>query len=354
MGKQTNLTGVKEIARRANVSLATVDRVIHNRGGVSKKTKEEIELIIKELNYQPNILARRLASPKKIRLATLIPNISEETSFWESPCQGILQAEAEIKAYGVEIEKYFYDLNDKESFIIQYELILRNTYDGVLIAPLFIKESIKFISSLQDQNIPFVFINSDIPDYNSLSYIGPDLYHSGYVVAHLVSYLIQEGSKILIVNIAKEIGSNHPLLRIDEGFRNYINENHMVFNMIDVEIEQTNYASVEKSLSEVLNREGKVDVIFVTSSRVFTVANYLEKNNLRKETILIGFDFLNENVKYLQNGTIDFLVCHKPKEQAYRGINILFQHLVSAVHIEKINLMPVDIITKENARFYND
>ena len=39
MREQNKLTGVKEIARRANVSLATVDRV-NNRGGVSKKTKE--------------------------------------------------------------------------------------------------------------------------------------------------------------------------------------------------------------------------------------------------------------------------------------------------------------------------
>ena len=354
MREENRLTGVKEISRRANVSLATVDRVIHNRGGVSSKTKKKIELIIKELNYKPNILARRLASPKKIKLATLIPHVSEETSFWESPYQGILMAEAEIHQYGVEIEKYFFELNDRETFINQTEIILQSQFDGILIAPLFIKESIQFISVLQERNIPFVFINSDIPDYNSLSYIGPDLYQSGYVIAHLVSYLIKEGSKILIVNIAKEIGSNHPLLRIDEGFRNFVTDNHKVFNIIDVEIEQTNYISVETSLSEVLNKEGKVDVIFVTSSRVFTVANYLEKNNLQKEAILIGFDFLSENLRYLQNGTIDFLVCHKPKEQAYRGINILFQHLVSAVHIEKVNLMPIDIITKENARFYKD
>ncbi len=354
MEEQNKLTGVKEIGRRANVSLATVDRVIHNRGGVSKKTKEKIELIIKELNYQPNILARRLASPKKIKLATLIPNVSEETTFWESPHQGILMAETEIRQYGVEIEKYFFDLNDRETFINQTELILQRQYNGILIAPLFIKESIRFISVLQERNIPFVFINSDIPDYNSLSYVGPDLYQSGYVIAHLVSYLIKEGSKILIVNIAKEIENNHPLLRIEEGFRNYVSENHKVYNILDVEIKKTNYTSVETSISDILNREGKVDVIFVTSSRVFTIANYLDKNGIGKDVILIGFDFLNENVKYLQNGTIDFLVCHKPQEQAYRGINILFQHLVSEVNIEKVNLMPIDIITKENARFYKD
>ena len=354
MEDQNKLNGVKEIARRANISLATVDRVIHNRGGVSKKTKEKIELIIKDLNYQPNILARRLASPKKIKLATLIPKVSEETDFWESPYQGILMAETEVRQYGVQIEKYFFDLNDKDTFISQTELILKKQYDGILIAPLFIEESIRFIRTLQERNIPFVFINSDIPDYNSLSYIGPDLYQSGYVVAHLVSYLIKERSKILIVNIAKEIENNHPLLRIEEGFRNYVSENKKVYTILQAEIKQTNYTSVETSISNIIKKEGNVDVIFVTSSRVFTVANFLEKNNFEKDTLLIGFDYLNENVKYLQKGTIDFLICHKPKEQAYRGINTLFQHLVSDVTIEKINLMPIDIITKENARFYKD
>lgn len=354
MEDQNKLNGVKEIARLANISLATVDRVIHNRGGVSKKTKEKIERIIKDLNYQPNILARRLASPKKIILATLIPKVSEETDFWESPYQGILMAEAEIRQYGVQIEKYFFDLNDKDTFISQTDLILKKQYDGILIAPLFIEESIRFIRILQERNIPFVFINSDIPDCNSLSYIGPDLYQSGYVVAHLVSYLIKERSKIMIVNIAKEIENNHPLLRIEEGFRNYVSENKKVYTILHVEVKQTHYTSVEDSISNVIKKEGNIDVIFVTSSRVFTVANFLEKNGLGKDTLLLGFDFLNENVKYLKKGTIDFLICHKPKEQAYKGINTLFQYLVSDVNIEKINLMPIDIITKENARFYKD
>lgn len=354
MEDQTKQTGVKEISRRANVSLATVDRVIHNRGGVSEKTREKIELIIKELNYQPNILARRLASPKKIKLATLIPGTSEETNFWESPRQGILMAEAEIRQYGVEVEMYFYDLNDKQSFINQSNVILKQQYNGILLAPLFINESIRFITVLQEQNIPFVLINSDIPGYNSLSYIGPDLYQSGYVVAHLVSYLVKEGSKILIVNIAREIENNHPFLRIEGGFKNYVTEHQLVYNIVDVEIKQTNNTSVESAISEALKREGKTDVIFVTSSRVFTIASYLEKNGIGKETLLIGFDFLNDNVGYLQNGIIDFLVCHKPREQAYRGINLLFQHLVSDVSIEKVNLMPIDILTRENARFYKD
>ncbi|WP_353136027.1 helix-turn-helix domain-containing protein, partial [Pseudopedobacter sp.] len=44
--EEKELVGVKEIARRANVSIATVDRVLHNRVGVSPKTKAKINAII--------------------------------------------------------------------------------------------------------------------------------------------------------------------------------------------------------------------------------------------------------------------------------------------------------------------
>src|SRR5215217_3441533 len=103
MKKDNTYYGVKEIARRANVSIATVDRVIHNRTGVSEKTKQKINDIIKELDYQPNILASRLASRKIITLAVLIPRVSDETDFWEAPLRGIDRAESEIKKYGIEV-----------------------------------------------------------------------------------------------------------------------------------------------------------------------------------------------------------------------------------------------------------
>jgi len=54
--KKKELQGVKEIARWANVAIATVDRVMHNRTGISAKTQKKINNISAELNYQPNLL----------------------------------------------------------------------------------------------------------------------------------------------------------------------------------------------------------------------------------------------------------------------------------------------------------
>lgn len=350
--RATELTGVKEIARRANVSIATVDRVLHNRNGVSKQTKDKILSIIKELNYEPNLLAQRLASRKILRLATLIPKVSNETSFWDAPLEGIEQADKEIKQFGIIIDKYFYDQNNIESFVEQTRIILESKPDGILLAPSFIEESVRFTDKCRQLNIPYVLIDSDLPNEGSLSYIGPNLYHSGYLAAHLVSYLIEKGEKILLVNISREIDNHHHLLKKEEGFRAYFDKHKPADKIIKIDIRNTDSKSIEKFLSSAFTDHEDTRVVFVTNSRVSKVAHFIESIN--KEVILIGYDFLKENIEYMDKGIIDFLVCQKPKQQGYRGLISLYQHLAFSSTVEKIYFMPIDILTKENSAFYRN
>lgn len=352
---KTNLqTGVKEIARRANVSIGTVDRVLHNRTGVSKMTKHKILAIMKELDYQPNILARRLASKKVLRFASLIPAISTETEFWDAPIKGIEMAEAEIKQFGIIIDKYFYDQNDKESFVKQTKNILKTEIDGILVAPIFIEESLAFSKLCNLKKIPQVFINSDIPNEARLSYIGPDLFQSGHLSAHMVNYLVTTGDKILIVNISKEIDSYHHLLRKEEGFISYFKGHQKQIRIIKTDITpNTDYHSISAQLTEILAENKDVKAIFVTNSRVFSVAQFLEKTSL-EHIFLVGYDFLSESIQHLKKGVIDFLICQKPQEQGYKGIMALYQNVVLNAEVEPTYYMPIDIITKENYKSYRN
>ena len=350
---ENNNSGIKEIARLANVAKATVDRVIHNRPGVAKKTKEKIEKIIKELDYQPNIFARRLASRKVLQFATLIPRVSKETDFWSAPLQGIDQAGMEIKQNGIIIKKYFFDLNSRKSFVEQSKMILKTKPDGVLLAPSFVEESTAFIRSCKKLAIPYVLINADIPGQNSLCYIGPDLFHSGYMCAHLINYLVDEGDKILTVNISSSMEQHHELLRKEEGVKSYFEKNKITPNLIKTNIEETSSGSVATALSKVLRTHPDTKLILVPNSRVSTVAKYLEKQK-SEHILLIGYDFTQENLHYLDNNIIDFLICEKPKEQGYKGIMTLYQTLVFDFPVENVHFMPIDIISKENYKFYRN
>ncbi|MNJ95489.1 Catabolite control protein A [compost metagenome] len=347
-------TGVKEIARRANVSIGTVDRVLHNRTGVSDTTKNKILAIMKDLDYQPNILARRLASKKVLRFASLIPAVSTETEFWDAPSKGIEMAEAEIKQFGIVIDKYFYDQNDKASFVKQTKNILKTEIDGILVAPIFIEESLAFSKLCNLKKIPQIFINSDIPNESRLSYIGPDLFQSGHLSAHMVNYLVKEGDKILIVNISKEIDSYHHLSRKEEGFRAYFKDHEKQVRIVKADITpETDYLSVAKRMTEVLSEHTDVRAIFVTNSRVFSVAQFLEKTN-QEHIFLVGYDFLPQSIEHLKKGVIDFLICQKPQEQGYKGIMALYQNVVLNGEIEPTYYMPIDIITKENYKSYRN
>jgi len=346
-------SGVKEIARRAKVSIATVDRVLHNRIGVSPATQKKINDIIKELNYRPNILASRLASREVFNFAVLIPKVSAETDFWQAPLNGIRKAETAIAGYGVKIHFYFFDINDRKSFAVQGRLILKNTPDGILLAPSFINEAIAFTTACRERNIPYVLIDSNIPDSEGLCYIGPHLFRSGYLSAQLMNFTLKNKSEVLMINIAREADDHNYLMQIEDGFRAYFKHHNLYHDILKLEITRVDYPSVERELSAFFEKHPGIKAIYVTNSRVSAVARYLE-NAGRKNIFLIGFDFLEENIAYLKKGLIHILICHKPAEQGYKGIMKLYQHFVLGTTFKNISFMPIDIITRENYEFYDN
>ena len=66
---------IKDIAQMAGVSAGTVDRVLHNRGDVSQKSKEKVQKVLDEINYQPNVFAIGLAAKKKYTIKTSMSRI---------------------------------------------------------------------------------------------------------------------------------------------------------------------------------------------------------------------------------------------------------------------------------------
>ena len=347
--------GVKEIARLAQVSIATVDRVIHNREGVSEKTKAKIQTIIDELGYQPNVLAQRLALAARgaINLAVLLPVISPETEFWQAPKDGINKAAEEIRQYGVNITYSYFDQNDESTFEKQVKKIIKARPHGILLTPTFPDPALRLLEHSKKEGIPYVLINTDIPGYDAMCYIGPEIFHSGYLAAQLINYCIAADKKVVIANIAREIDNNYAILRKEEGFRAYFNDRHLPNGLLTLNSQQTEYAVASRKLAKLIKQEPGIGAIFVTNSRVSLVARYLEAAG-RKDIILVGYDFTIDNVRHLKDGNIDFLICEKPQEQGYRGIMTLFQHLVYSNAIEKNYLMPIDIITRENCRFYRN
>lgn len=65
MDKEFSNIRIVDIAKMAGVSVGTVDRVIHNRGRVSEENRKKVQAILEMVHYQPNLMARSLASKKQ-------------------------------------------------------------------------------------------------------------------------------------------------------------------------------------------------------------------------------------------------------------------------------------------------
>jgi LacI family transcriptional regulator len=341
---------IKDIARLAEVSPGTVDRVIHHRGEVSEDTRKRVERIIEDLDYKPDILARVLASKKSYLFSVIMPVSANDSDFWHAPNKGIDKAMEEIYPFGVNIKRYLFDQFERESFLEQADELLADKPDAVLFAPVFPAESVRFIRKCKDQNIPVVLINSNMDEFPDIKYIGQNAMKSGYLGARLLTYGIDDGD-ILIVNLAGHKDNHNHIIRRERGFRMFFTEKEAGnFNIHSVVLSHPSDTKLHKKLMQSLDRH-RIKGIFVTNSRVFRVASFLETfelNNIR----LIGYDLLTENIRFLQNGYIDFLISQKPEEQGYRGVMTLFGEILLQREMEKIQYIPIDIITRDNIEFY--
>ena len=91
MNKLPERIRIKDIARLADVSVGTVDRVLHGRTGVSEASRKRVEEILKQLDYQPNMYASALASNKKYLFVCLLPQ-HKEGDYWTDVELGMKRA----------------------------------------------------------------------------------------------------------------------------------------------------------------------------------------------------------------------------------------------------------------------
>jgi len=343
---------IKDIAKKAGVSAGTVDRVLHNRGEVSEKTKEKVFSITKELDYTPDILARTLAKKNKYTFATLLPETSQNSSYWDFPKSGIEKALLELSHFKITLKNFTFNLNDNASFVKKFKKLLTDNIDAILTVPLFSNETITLIKACQIKKIPYVFIDSNLAEANPLSYIGQNAYQSGQLAAHLMSLTILTSGNLLIITFAKDPDNILYLSKRTDGFKDFFKRKADFKNISlkEVFIHETLEKSINRALYKSINNE--TQGIFVPNSRVFRIANFLNQSHI-KNIKVIGYDLIPANIEFLKKGYIDFIISQRPEEQGYRGIMTLYNHLLLNKEVEPLQYLPIDILTKENIEFYN-
>lgn len=343
---------IKDIAKLAGVSIGTIDRVLHNRGEVAEKTKEKVQKILKETNYSPNVMAQVLKSKKRYHLVSLLPEPTEINSFWQKHPIGMERAIEELDPFPVTLTQVTFDMQCEEDFQKKTFDVLKLKPDGVLLAPIFKTESIAFCKKLFKEKIPFVFIDGFIEDTEFLAYIGEDIFQSGRVAGQLIDMVTSGKKDILVVNIARNIQNVLHLNNRTCGFLSYFEKTGSnKGEKITLGIPDPSTETVRLEMDKIFKKNPDIGSIFISGSKSYLIALYLEEKGL-KSINLIGYDLLDLNVKYLKSGVTRFLIGQRPEEQTYKGIKKLFEFLSLNKIPDKMEYLPVDVVTSENVDFF--
>jgi LacI family transcriptional regulator len=343
---------IKDIAQLAGVSVGTVDRVLHNRGRVSEEALKKVLSVLDQIEYKPNLIARTLGSNKTYRIAALMPN-PEQDPYWASSKSGISQAEAEWLRYGVTVQPYFFNLYDKNSFKEVAQQVAKDSPDGILVAPIFYHETLPFFERFKSEGIPYVLFNTNIPEVEPISFIGQDLYQSGKLGAALMHLAQNGGSGVLtVLHINEDLGNSVHLAEKEKGFREYfLEKNHSGYEVRTLNLYSPGEPTFENQLLPLLNDKELKGIFVSTSKGTSIIASFLNRHehiNIK----LIGYDMLEENINFMKKGIINFLINQNPKRQAFLGINHLVGHLILHKAAPVSDLLPLEIISKENLDSY--
>lgn len=342
---ESKKVSIKDIASKSGVSIGTVDRVIHQRGEVSEKTRKKVLNVIEKLNYQPNLIARSLASKKKLRLAILLPNANSDNEYWYFPQVGIKKALNEIHDHGPVVHQLSFDQGNRKQFLDQLEKLESLEYDGLLSAAIFPDELGDFIDCHRKSK-SIILVDTNIPG-SGIDFVGQDAIKSGHVAGRLIELLTAtyDKSKILIPKLVSNPQSMPILLKRIEGFKQYFKsaENPPVINEVTITI-RSHQKSIPE-LQEILSQG--YQAVFVPNSR-----SYLVSENTPTKINMIGYDLIDQNVKLLSEGGIDFVISQQPERQGYMAVMRLFNKLIGKTNSTIQYHLPIDILMKENVENY--
>jgi LacI family transcriptional regulator len=346
---------IKDIATLSGVSTGTVDRILHKRGKVSTKSLEKVEKILKEIDYQPNLIARSLALKKQYCFITLTPQLVKG-EYWSQLVEGVGKAERELFSYHVTIKHLYFSQYDKSSFDALIPMVEQSDCQGVVIATLFRENVVKLTELLDHLGIPYVLVDAYIENTRCIAYYGTHSYDSGYIAGRLLFEQIRIDDDIAVFHYNRR--GEHLSMQVmkrEEGFYDYFLQHNYQGRIHPVRI----YAGTEENKNEAVltdffeaNPQVKAGIIF--NSRAYILGRYLEKSETTQGFRLIGYDLLDENIRFLQSGVITHLIAQRPEVQGMNAIKALFRHLTMGEALEQINYMPIDILVKENITYYNN
>ncbi|AWP28588.1 LacI family DNA-binding transcriptional regulator [Paenibacillus glucanolyticus] len=323
------MTTIKDVAKQAGVSVATVSRVLNGNGYVHEDTRSKVEQSIRELNYTPNEVARSLYKRKSKLIGLLLPDIMNP--YFPQLARGV-EDEMQENDYRL----IFGNSDEKKQKEMEYiQTFVQNNVVGV-------------ISSTNDPeadmytglNIPVVFLDRTSNDRPSVFADGRE---GGRIAAQ--EMMLRGSKEITVMQGPADV---RPALERFEGAVEVLEDRGAAYQVLKTT--SFSLTDAEGFAYELFRQYPDTDGVIasndIVASAVLKEAHRLEKR-VPEDVQIIGFDdILLSSLLAPSLSTI-----HQPAYEMGRAAARLLIELIEGQHIERSSIeFPVEFMERQTTR----
>jgi LacI family transcriptional regulator len=331
---------LRDVAREAGVSPATVDRVLNGRDGVKARTKERVLEAASKLGYLPVIDTASYSTSKPVELTFLLP--SGTNSFihmLQSHIENQAASRPELRVT-VEIIEGF-----NPQWLASRLLELKGITGGVgLVAqdhPL-VREAMR---TLHLAGVPVVTIASDVQNVPRTAYVGIDNRQAGRLAGHLLGRILVPGRSAKVGLFGGSLSYRGHEER-EMGFRHIMREEFPTIQILELCETHDDRARAEVETMGLLQKHPDIAAIYNLGGATKGIATALKNLGCAGDIALIGHDLTEANKLLLLDGTIDAIIDQNPRVEAREALNIL-AHAVKGLNYAFV-APRIQVIFREN------
>lgn len=338
---------IKDIARMSGVSRGTVDRVVHNRGGVVPEVEERVRILLDKFEYIPNKAGKILEARRNpLKIGCFLPLIGND--FFDDVLAGFRSAEDDLSDFGVSIDVSVirgYEINEHESAINK---LVQEGCKALCLTTVDVPEIRECVNRIIKSGIPVITVNTDISDTDRLCYIGSDYNEGGRVSGKLMNMIGENDLRILIVTGSKKIKGHNE--RID-GFLHTLSEYGTRHNIINISESLDDNDIAYHVVLNVLKEYPCINCVFVAGGGAYGICLAIRESGIRllHKTSVVVFDDVESTKCMIRSGDIDFTICQEPHRQGSEAIHRMFNYFISNKMIKPSDCFTQTVIKlKEN------
>ncbi|WP_028987033.1 LacI family DNA-binding transcriptional regulator [Thermicanus aegyptius] len=270
---------IYDVARIASVSIATVSKVINGKGNISDKTRQKVLNVMKELQYQPNVLASALTGKRTYTIGLLLPDISNP--FFAEIARAVEDRGGEL---GFNVMICSTDNNDAK--VEKYISLLRQkSVDGIIIGTGVQDQEI--LASIATEGFPLALIARDMPSL-AVDTVLVDDFVGGYLAT---KHLLDLGHRrIAVVTENLKVSSSRDRLR---GYRQALEDKGICYDETLIKTTDFSIADGKKKALELFEAELLPTAVFACNDLLaIGVMQAAKERGLRvpADLSVVGFD----------------------------------------------------------------